>query len=344
MERMRRLWSGVVVAVGFVLLGATPALAMSGLAGIFDALRLLLGLFLVVGLGLIALLAAGRVRMLGVGAACAGGALVAVAGGVPGGWFIATLALPVVAGVIVAVAAYSSATPSPLQRALHALTFLPSATRSVSGRQAAYLLLLASIVSSPARLAVVAVVVGALFGEFLGLKDILGLLADVGFRAFRWMLLVPAAWGLARLLPPHDGDPWRIARAVAVAAVPGMLVSVALDAAWEAAALRGAIGADGATYARVVSYPAYACVSIAVFIALRAALDRPVLLTVPVALGSVAIMLAVGAPLRELHEKKLRSSNGRQVVMRPDVDRDRSLISEAIRRRSGGCVSASSSC
>ena len=132
---------------------------------------------------------------------------------------------------------------------------------------------------------------------------------------------------------------------MAVAAVPGMLVSVALDAAWEAAALRGAIGADGATYARVVSYPAYACVSIAVFIALRAALDRPVLLTVPVALGSVAIMLAVGAPLRELHEKKLRSSNGRirQVVMRPDVDGDRSLISEAIRRRSGGCVSASSS-
>jgi len=106
--------------------------------------------------------------------------------------------------------------------------------------------------------------------------------------------------------------------------------------------LASAIGADGATYAECVSYPAYAWIFAAVFIALRAALERPALLSCPLRSG-VAIVLAVGAPLREMHEKKLHSPGGRmrQVVMRPDVDRDQSLISEAIRRRSGGCVPAS---
>jgi hypothetical protein len=159
------------------------------------------------------------------------------------------------------------------------------------------------------------------------------------------MLLVPAAWGLARLLPPPGADPWRIARAVAVAAVPGMLVPAALDAGWEAAARRGALGADWDTYAKVVSYPAYVWISIAVFIALRAALSRSALVTLPITIASVAIVLAVGAPLRKLHEKMFRGSDGhsRQVVMRQDADREQSLISDAIRRRTGACASASSS-
>jgi hypothetical protein len=345
MEWMRRLRSGAAVAVGVVLLGATPALGMSGLAGLFVGLRVILGLFVAAGQGLIASLAAGWIRRVGLVAACVEAALFGMTGIAASDWFLVALAVPVVVSVIVVIASYFSPTPSPLKRALHALTLRTSATASVSTRQAAYLLLLASIVSSPHRLAVVAVPVGVVLGEFLGLRDILDLLADVGLRALRWMLLVPAAWGLARLLPPHEADPWRIARAVAVAAVPGMLVPAVLDAGWEAAALRGALGADGDTYANVVSYPAYVWISIAVFIALRAALSRSALLTVPITIASVAIVLVVGAPLRKLHEKKLRGSDGgiRQVVMRQDADREQSLISDAIRRRTGACGSASSS-
>lgn len=84
-----------------------------------------------------------------------------------------------------------------------------------------------------------------------------------------------------------------------------------------AGARGGVIGADAATYAKAVRYPAYAWMVLTVFVALRVALERRVHVTALMALASVALVLTIGAPLRELHEKELLGRRTRQVVMKP---------------------------
>ncbi len=318
----------VVVAAAVVAGSAGPAWADPGFGNMGLGLLLLASVgALVVQVG-VALMAGRRLAGLGIiAAALQGLATLALFSGsdASGPAILLLLILPVLVTIALLAAAAKRAPQSPLASMLSALALRSSAYRAVAepggGKRAALALVLAVLVSSPFRLLPIGAVVSLLMGDGAGgLPSVVtGALAfDLTSRVVRWMVVLPVVWLLARLLVPDGADFRRLARTLALAAVPAMLVPplLVLVARYVNA---NVIALHGSRYVWAVVWPTWAWLAAVTFIALRAALRPTTAAASPrmlagLTLAAVVAVTWVSRPLVEYQRQAFPYSPDRYAV------------------------------